>query len=155
MLESMQELHIQNLTHCCTADFERRNIRSVCYDFATQNCLNTECVSTRVPSGVPKSPKWIYPLWAFYYVELGCAERPLDFGVPAKSATLWGEEKHTQCLLQFCNAKLFKHEVCFDESPFRHTKKAIRYSYLMAFYYFTKYARTPHTKAGASPHSRF
>ena len=26
---------------------ERRNIRSVCYDFALQNCLNTECVSTR------------------------------------------------------------------------------------------------------------
>lgn len=40
---------IQNLTHHRTADFERRNIRSVCYDFAPQNCLNTECVSTSGP----------------------------------------------------------------------------------------------------------
>ena len=78
MSESMQEHHIQKLTHHRTAVFERRNIRSACYDFASQNCLNTECVSTRVPSGVPKSPKWIYPLWAFYYVELGCAEHHIQ-----------------------------------------------------------------------------
>ena len=45
--DGVREHHIQKLTHHRTAVFERRNIRSVCYDFALQNCLNTECVSTK------------------------------------------------------------------------------------------------------------
>ena len=45
-----------------------------------------------------------------------CARILFISGVPTKSKTLWGEEKHTKCLLRFCSAKLFKHGVCFDET---------------------------------------
>lgn len=36
----------------------------------------------------------------------------------------------------------------------RRTKKAIRYLYLMAFYYVRKYARTPYTKTDAPLHGK-
>lgn len=47
---------------------ERRNIRSVCYDFALQNCLNTECVSTKSLPAYQNSEVDIYLLRYFYYV---------------------------------------------------------------------------------------